>query len=130
MTIGIPINGFGAEAMVDAANVLKPDQGLLMDGWGTYKASWFFTGAGTVAAIAAVAGSQSSGDVNQGLAVVAVASLITGQIMQYVAWSDFSESADRAQALKDLASSVEIAPAVYASRNSLALPGVQVALRF
>lgn len=130
LLIGIPVNGSGAGTMIDAANMLNPNANLEMRGWGTYGASWVLIGGGTALLIASVAGADNVDEVNTTALGVGVVSLVAGQIMQYVAWGQFSGSADRAELIHGLAYSVDVTPTLYASRTAIATPGVQVSLKF
>lgn len=130
LLIGIPVNGSGAGTMVEAANILNPNAGLEISGWGTYKASWLLIGGGTALVIGSVAGAETVEEVNTTALGVGLVSLVAGQIMQYVAWGQFSGSADRAEMIHGLAYSVDVMPALYASRTAIATPGVQLSVKF
>jgi len=125
MLVGIPVNGSGASDMVEAANQLNPEVKIEMNGWGTYGASWGLMGGGIAVLLAGV------GNNSVPMAATGAIAFLAGDIMQYVAWYQFSASADRAQlSHKNSPYAMAVSPAVYASRDGALVPGMNLALRF
>jgi len=97
---GIPINGSGASAMVHSVNGLSRSESVDMSGWGTYGLSWATMGLGTAVGAGGLiyANSSEGGSKKGGLVVFGAGcvGVLTGLVLQFVAWHQFGNSAERA----------------------------------
>lgn len=65
------------------------------------------------------------------MAATGLIAFLAGDIMQYVAWYQFSASAERAQlSRRNSPYSMAVSPAVYAARDGSLVPGMNLALTF
>jgi hypothetical protein len=133
IVVGIPLNGSGANDMIDAANDIRPDAEAEMSGWGTYAASWALMAGGVGLIIKGESLNNRNYNERTSMNMIAggILSILGGASLQFVSWYQFSASAERAADTKDpQAYSLELSPAVYASRTRGIMPGMQLALRF
>lgn len=128
LTVGIPLNGSGASQMIEASNRINPQAPVEMSGWGTYVASWVLMGLGVTEVL--IAGneesSQSSYDnnnQNETMLLMGVVSMLTGSVMQYVAWGQFSFSADRAEGKMQTLGAISFYPTVVPNIHGKLQPG-------
>jgi hypothetical protein len=125
LIVGIPVNGSGTSDMVDAANQLNPDVKVEMHGWGAYGASWGLMALGTGVAVSATNNMDNSSMAVGGIMI------LVGDVLQYVAWGQFSSSADRAQmSRKSSPYALVVGPQLYALGSGRNAPGLNLNLTF
>ncbi|MEN9352845.1 MAG: hypothetical protein RL318_170 [Fibrobacterota bacterium] len=123
MMAGIPVNGSGASDMVDGVNQMNDRVKIDMTGWGTYIASWGTIAGGTVLAFSSQGSEQSK--------VIASILLSGGSALQFVAWEQFSNSADQAKVARRFSPvALTVRPAVFGNDRGGVVPGVSLAMRF
>lgn len=128
LTVGIPLNGSGASQMVEASNRINPQAPVEMSGWGTYVASWVLMGLGVTEILIGSneESSQSSynnNNQNETMLLMGVVSVLTGSVMQYVAWGQFSFSADRAENKMQTLGAISFYPTVVPNIHGKLQPG-------
>jgi len=123
MIAGIPVNGSGASDMVRGVNQMNERVKIEMTGWNTYIAS-----GGAMAAGLVLVGASQGDNVRLNVAGFVFSA---GVALQFFAWDQFSNSADRAALAHEFSPySVQASPSVYRLRDGSLAPGMNLALTF